>query len=246
MKTELTVLPDVNGNAISIYEGKALELREPKIIAITGDITAVANYVAKRKISPLPAASDEPNYQPINEDLSIVIVDKEKQTIQLQVAPNNYYSTTVTAELKDSEELKAFHINETKLFDKNELTKLLRFNKRFFTDLDLHEKLLKSLINLKVESTVNSNVGNDQRGNKNVQFDKKVNTELPDGFFLVIPIFKNQDAIKFFVELSLDSSEGATRFWLESVELEEIRKTKVDAIFAEQLKTCEGLVIINK
>ena len=239
----MNIMPDVNGDTLILREGKALDLKEPVKLSIKGDITAVSSFLEKRRNA---VDSFKNNYQPVYNDLAIVIVDKENQTIDLQVSPNDHYGTTVTASLTDSEELKAFHINEAHMFERRDLQKLFRFNKRFFTQLDLFDGINKGLLNLKVESAINSNLGSDNRGNRNTAVDKIVKTDLPAGFFLLIPIFKNQPPAKFWVELCLDSSEGSTRLWLESVELAEKRKALIDEIFARELAFCDGLVIINK
>ncbi|HUS00599.1 MAG TPA: hypothetical protein VMY77_02670, partial [Chitinophagaceae bacterium] len=61
-----------------------------------------------------------------------------------------------------------------------------------------------------------------------------------------IPIFKGFDPVRFRVEVCLDVTEGSARFWFESVELHEIMIKQVDEIFDEELKSCEGFVIVNK
>jgi len=227
------------GNTFTLLQGKALEEKQPEKINIVGDIKSISSFLSVRKTAGT-------GHQVIDPATAIVLIDKKDLSIQLSLNPNNYYSTLIVGKLEKSDELAPFAINTTTTFTKEQLVKLLKFNKLFFDNTDKHAEMLLAF--QKVSSTVNISTkdSSDDRGNKERDFVKQVTTNAPTEFTLNIPIFKGFPAVRFRVEVCLDVTEGSARFWFESVELHEIMTRQVDEIFTEELKSCEGLVIINK
>lgn len=231
------------GNEIIIREGEALPPVAPKKIVITGDIKTVSSFIEKRKNS---LFADTMGLQYINPNRALVTVDKSTLSIKLELDPENEYGTEVTAKLAYTPELEQFFINKNKLFNREELIKLIRFNKIWFADAEAHDKLLKAY--QAFTATVNANIGktSDTRGNVDNSYKKTVETNVPDSFVLNIPIFKGQDKRRFRVEVAIDSTDASTKFWMESVELNEIVQIETDAIISEELKSCTDYVVIYK
>ena len=229
----------INGNILTILEGKALELKPPEKLEISGDIKSVANFLDIRK-------GQGKGVQAVDLSKAIVIVDKKDLTIELLIDPENHYGATIIGTLEKSDELTPFHINQNKTFTKEELVKLIKFNKIFFDEPTKQAEMLAAF--QKISSTVNirSNDSSDDRGNKERAYVKEVATNAPTEFILNIPIFKGFPSSRFRVEVCLDVTEGSVRFWFESVELHELMQTMIDIIFNEQLKSAYGFVIINK
>lgn len=229
----------IKGETLTILEGKTLELKPPEKINITGDIKSVSAFLAIRNNAGL-------GVQAIDKSKAIVLVDKKSLTIHLQLDPENHYGASVLGRLEKSEELAPFHINQNKTFTKEELVKLIKFNKIYFDEPTKHSDMLLAF--QKVSSSVNirANDSADDRGNKERAFVKEVTSNAPTEFILNMPIFKGFESIRFRVEVCLDVTEGSARFWFESVELHELMQTKIDIIFNEELKSAAGFVIINK
>lgn len=227
------------GESLTIWEGKALEQKPSEKISISGDIKSVSSFLSVRKES-------GSGTQVIDVSKAVVIVDKKALTIELLIDPENYYGASVLAKLEKSDELAPFCINQNKTFSKEELVKLIKFNKIFFDAPTKHAEMLLAF--QKISSTVNirANDSADDRGNKERAFVKEVTSNAPTEFILNIPIFKGFDAVRFRVEVCLDVTEGSARFWFESVELHELMQTTIDIIFNEELKSAQGFVIINK
>ena len=227
------------GNTFTLLQGKALEQKPPEKIAISGDIKTISNFLAVRKAS-------GSSLQTVDTSKAVVLVDKNDLSITLNLDPENYYGVSVRGQMELSDELKQFHINKNKTFTKEELVKLIKFNKINFDEPTKHAELLLAF--QKISSTVNISAkdSSDDRGNKERGFVKEVTSNTPTEFILNIPIFKNHDAVRFRVEICLDVTEGSVRFWFESVELHELIQVMRDQIFDEQLKDCAGFVIINK
>lgn len=234
-------LKEFYGNELSILQGKALEQKEPKIVHIEGDIKSISSFLKLRK-----GLEVEDNRQAIRLEKSVVIVNKQGLSMRLYIDPEEHYGASVTGRLEISDELKEFAINTTTTFSQNELVKKIRFNRMAFANTDKHAALLAAYQSFKASSHVEVESSKDNRGNKVQNFDRKITTGLSEEFILNIPIFKGQEKKTFRVEICLDVTDGSVRFWFESVELHELMQIETDRIFGEELKACEGLVIINQ
>lgn len=229
---------NLTGDTITVLQGHALEQKAPVKIIINGDIKSVGNFLKVRN-------NGGAGMQEVDNTSAIITTDKKNLTIKLQLDPENFYSPEIIGKLEASDELKPFAINENQTFTKEQLVKLIKFNKLFFDDATKHAEILLAF--QKVSSTVNirTNESADDRGNKERQFVKDVTTNAPTEFILNIPILKGFKPVRFRVEIGLDVTEGSARFWFESTELHEIMHSQVEKIFSEELKHAEGFVIIN-
>lgn len=227
------------GDTLTVMQGTILETKPPEKISISGDIKSVSNFLSIR-------IAQGKGTQEIDKSKAVITVDKKALTITLLIDPENYYGAIVLGTLQKSDELQPFCINQNKTFSKEELVKLIKFNKIYFDDAAKHAQMLLAF--QKVSSVVNikANDSSDDRGNKERAFVKEVTTNAPTEFILNIPIFKGFEPVRFRVEICLDVTDGSARFWFESVELHEIMQNKIDEIFSTELKSAEGFVIINK
>jgi hypothetical protein len=239
MQTVNLKVDQLTGNEIIIREGKALEQKPPEKIELSGDIKSVSAFLKTRNTYAL-------GLQFVDIGKAVVEVDKANMTIVLNLDPENHYGASVTGKLELSDELKKWFINQAKTWKLNELTKHLRFNRIDFDDYDKHANLLAGYQSFNFKTYIESQQEADQRGNKKQSFEKKVETGLPVDFVLNIPIFKGHESQRFHVEICLETTEGSANFWFESTELHELINTQKEIIFNEQLKSCEGFVIINK
>lgn len=231
-----------NGEII-FRQGDALPQSEPQKIEINGDIKTVSSFLKKRAGL---GKERNPGLQGILTERVLVIVDKADLLIKLQLDPENEYGTEVTAKLSYTPEIELFHINKNKLFNREELIKLIKFSKIWFADFEAHDKLLKAYQAFTATVTANTGKTTDGRGNVENNYKKTVETNIPDSFVLNIPIFKGMEKRRFRVEIGIDSTDASTKFWMESVELYEIIQIESEIIIAEELKSCADYVIIHK
>lgn len=242
-KLELAVNNE-SGAPITILEGKALEQKPPVKIEISGDIKSVSSFINKRKTSAIAGISGAQYIEPTR---AVVTVDKADLSILLELDPENYYGTEVTGKLEMEPELLKFGIESGRKFSQQELIKLLKYGKRWFADPAAHETLLLAYMKLDVKVTADlTNAAPDGRGNRSNTFEKKIVSNVPEDFILLIPIFKGQEPKKFRVEICLDSTDGSTKFWLESVELAELIQIEADTILRKELEACSDYVVIWK
>lgn len=239
MDTVNIKLESLTDNTLIVREGQALELKEPIKISIVGDIKTVANYLKVRQTSGT-------GLQVIDKSKAVITIDKVNADIYLELDPENYYGTSVHGILKRSFELRQFHINEKHYFSKKELVDLLKFSKVYFASSDKHADMLLAFQKLSSSVNVSARDSSDDRGNKERDFIKTVETNAPTDFELYVPLFVGFEPVSFKVNVCLDVIEGSARFWFESVQLHELLIKEIDRIFADQLKEFNGFVIVNK
>ena len=239
MDTLNVKLENLTDGTLTVRQGDALELKEPNKIMIGGDIKTVSTFLKIRKTTGT-------GFQVIDKSKAVVTVDKQKGNISLELDPENFYGAVVRGQIEIADELKPFHINQVKTFSKEELVKLIKFNKLHFASADKHAEMLLAF--QKVSSSVNITArdSSDDRGNKERDFVKQVESNAPTEFVLNIPIFKGFQPVTFRVNVCLDVTEGSARFWFESIELHEMQQKQLTEIFDEELKAAAGFVIVNK
>lgn len=228
---------------IIIREGEAAPQVVPQKLKLAGNILSVAAFLAARYENDKEGSG----LQVIDPSTTVVVVDEKEMTITMFLNPNYEYGTEVVGKLEFTEEFKQWSINSNKTFSREELIKLIRFNRRYFPDLLKHEALLTAYQKLSISTTGELNQSSDPRGNRSIAFDKKVNSDnIPLEFILNVPIFKGFQPEQFRVEVCLDATDATVRFWFESVELAERIEILKEAIFADQLDHCKDFVVIRK
>lgn len=237
---ELKVNATLNGDTLTVLTGQALEQKHPVPIRKVGNIHTLANFLDKR-IGNAPGVG----LQEVDPKKAIVTVDEQNLSITLELDPENHFGAEVFSKLEFTPELQQFHINESKQYSREELVKLIRFNRRFFEGD--HGALLLAYQKLQVSTAATVNQESDTRGNKASNFIKSVNSEsIPTEFILNIPVFKGFDPVRFRVEICLDATDQSVRFWFESLELAELIEVKSKEILDAQLEYCKDFVIITK
>ena len=234
MENKIIVNAEKGTNLIEVREGSSLKLREPSIVNLTGTITSVSSYLAKREIS-----SKE----------SHVIIDDDNQEIILCVNEHDYYKDTIKGKLLFDSDLNKFGINEDKLFSIGELIQLLRLKKYMFADSEQHLKLISSLKQFKIKIEKDIENSDDDRGNTRKLIEQKLTTEVPMNFTLDTPIFKGEPKSKFEVEIAIILRDAAIALWLQSSELETLTKSisekKLDLEEKKIIATNKELLILH-
>lgn len=239
------MIPEVNLNVKSeegtstILFGTANTPEKPKKLIIIGNFQSVGSFIKSK----LAAAN---SFQEIKAENAIVTCDVEHLTIKLETNPNDVYATEVTGTAEFSDELAQFGVNQNKFYNREQLIKLFRFNRRFFPNKEENQKLITAYQSFKASVSKEFSVDSDQRGNHNVNSNKVVKTGLPEEFILAIPIFKGGETATFPVEICIEENDSGCRFWFESIELAELIEKRKEKLFKEEVKHCDGLTIIYK
>lgn len=240
MKHEIN-LGSTEKSVVTILEGKALEEKYPVKIGLAGNIKSLSAFLEKRYGTRVGK-----NLQAVDKDLAVVVVNGDEMKMVLFLDPQNEFGTMVTGKLDLTPELLEFCINTNKQFTREELVKIIRFNRRFF-EAGQHQGILDSYLKLQLTGNTEVTAASDNRGNKELAFKKMINSQhVPTEFVLEIPVFKGFGKERFRVEVCIEATDASVRFWFESVELEELIETRKEEIFNEELKSCQDFVIINQ
>lgn len=231
-------LPE-NAKEVVIREGKAKEIEVNKQIYQECELTSLTSFISKRRDAEWANAR-----QVLLENDSLVIVNRDQGKITLNVSPSEERGAKIIGKLTYNPDLLLFNINVGTYFSRESLVKLLRFSRRFFKDHLVWEETLKKLQALTVG--VNANITNetDTRGNKNVAFQKVLTTSAPLSFSLTMPIFKGVDASTFSVDICLETTESSVKFWLESIELDELTENIKNLMFDKVLEPLKEHFVI--
>jgi len=219
----LTVKVEGETKTLTILQGQALPQREPKIINITGTISAPHEFISKRKGL----------YEKTRVGVSY---NRSLMEITLHADDVNFFGATVTGKLLINPDLNAFGINQAKERTIKDLSKFLKMNKYFFKDVDKCMLIISNLQKFSASVTTQLEQSNDNRGNKNEVFEVKVDSNLDMFFDLNMPIFKGQPAKMFRVDIAFDVRDKSVSIWLESPELQEIILGDRDAILDTQIE----------
>ena len=159
----------------------------------------------------------------IDKQLAIISVDYQKLTIQAQTNPNTDLNDTVTGSIEVNPDLTAFKINKVgNNFSREQLVGFLRTNRQYFPDKEAHGQLLSTIKNLQVKVNISAGRNEDNRGNRNNNYEKTVDAEnIPVSCIVEIPVFVGERPIRLSLDICYDTSDSNVYFWFESPELNE-------------------------
>lgn len=227
-----------------IREGYASEII-PEIkdvdVNLNGTISAPYEFYSKRP-------------KQFQEDRAHILFSKNPEKLYITLKTNEHKEKphyTVTGTLEQSEEMKIFGIaykstQMPKTYTITDLSKILRFNKKLFANVDESQKVIEGITKFraKVESTVTQI--DESRGNKSGSYDIQVDSSIPMNFTLLMPLFKGKSAKKFSVDICFEV-KGVKEIvlWLESTELATFIQDDANSYIEEELSKMSSLVQIE-
>ena len=227
-KINVTVTPE-NGELV-IRQGTAIEQREPHEMLLKGNLEAPAEWFETKAF---------------DKKLSYVVIDKKQLMIQLKIRHDENYFDTITGTITLSEKLENLNINNNKMYSSQELSQQLKFYRMYFPDKERHMKIIAELQNLKGSVVTNFEKSNDLKGNKKYLFEQELKKQFDLSFTLSVPLFSGYENVTFSVDVNYEVTDGDVRFWLESVELEELKETFIDRHFESVVKRLSGITQIT-
>lgn len=226
-----------NGGSIdlTIREGKAIELKEPKIIALAGVLDSPFKWLEKRVALHEQTAAH-------------ILVDRDKMTISLVLNETDHYRTSVSGKLEIHPIFKRFGINEGNYTTPFELAELIKMNRTFFENQDTAMTLVSTLKNFKAKIDKQVQAANDNRGNVTAMIQQAVDSNLPASFYLVLPIFKGQDKVKLEVEVYIRANDLTCTLVSAQAndEIEHLRDTAIDKVLGQIREIAPDIAIIEQ
>lgn len=176
---------------IVIRTGKALELKEPIGVTITGIIDTPLRWLERRNTI-------------IDQEQCYIHVDRESMEIFLTIGEHNQDKDVIGGRLMLSEEFKKFGINMGNYITGMELSDLIRMNRSCFESKTKAMELVTIMRNFKATITTQIEASDDKKGNTAQLRRQTVEGNQPPSFELNIPIFKGMEKQHFTVEIDID------------------------------------------
>lgn len=187
-------LADLGVREITLLEGKAEAVYHDKSIEVSGaSIAAVHEFLVKKGIE--------------NED----IVNSKIEFSYSDLFLNLYYSVrrrnpdTIKGSLKLHPDLLKFGINSKTSYGTIELSDFIKMNRHYFENKDTAMKLVSELRNFEGKVMKDVELKADTRANTRVLISQVVETNIPNGFVLLLPVFVGQKPIRLEVEVNITS-----------------------------------------
>ena len=178
-------------DTITILQGEApkqLDQQAPAKIDIKGVISAPLDFLEKR-------------VKDIDQHKAHILVCRDRLQILLVINEDDAYTRgKVLGELSLSEVFLKLGINSGKTWVPAQLGQFLKLNRCFFPDLNENMKVVSALKSFTAK--VNQDVAREtnERGNRTFQFVQAVNSNIPERFRLLLPIFSGGESAEIEVE----------------------------------------------
>jgi len=182
----------INGGVSEIIHRNAYEIKPPRGIEISGHIYAPLNWLHKNKI-------------PNNHD-AVVLVNTDDRIIILKYNMSNPYGIDmVVGKLLISEKFKEWEINTGKSYDAKYLSEFIKMHRSHFTDKSEAMRLSSELANIKVKVDKEVEKSDNNRGDyRAVLAQKVIESNIPQGFKLNVPLFEGHKKVEFNVEIYIN------------------------------------------
>jgi len=192
MSEEIKINVSGEKSTLEILRGEALPQREPNSVQIDGLISAPFEYLEKR--------------QP-EQKSAYLVVDRAVGLLTLTADERSPYKDVISGKLRINPEFDKFGINTGKNYDTFELADFIKMNRYYFSDKNVAMKLVSDLKNFKANVSKEIENSNNDRGNTRLLQSQVVDSNIPEAFDIVIPIFKGQPEQTFRVEINIDARD---------------------------------------
>lgn len=177
----------LTGSAEPIYHNKAISID-------SGSINSAREYLCKKVVKPT------------------IIEDSKLEFCYDEFYINLYYDArqrnpdVILGNLKLHPDLKKFNINSGKNYSTFELADFIKMNRHYFENKEYAMKLVSELRNFEGKVNRDLEAKTDERGNKRALINQVVESNIPTGFFLELPVFIGQEKQRLEVEINITSS----------------------------------------
>lgn len=203
-----------------------LPVLEPEKVNISGTITSIFSFLEKRW---------ECEGQ-INHEHTHIIVDRGNLSMTLVANETDARNKMViVGKLQLSRQFMEFHINDGYAWEPLVLSQFIKMNRAYFSNRDENMKLVSVFKNFKAK--VNTDYERDRKENGSYMdnYSQIVDSNMPDRFFVVLPIFKGAKAQSIEVETYATINGHDVTVQLISPSAQQVVDETLDAIIDEQI-----------
>ena len=203
-----------------------LPVLEPEKVNISGTITSIFSFLEKRW---------ECEGQ-INHEHTHIIVDRDNLSMTLVANETDARNKMViVGKLQLSRQFMEFHINDAYAWEPLVLSQFIKMNRAYFSNRDENMKLVSVFKNFKAKVNTDYERDRKENGSFTDNYSQIVDSNMPDRFSVVLPVFKGTEAQSVEVETYATIDGHDVTVQLVSPGAQEVVDRILDAIIDEQI-----------
>lgn len=203
-----------------------LPVLEPEKVNISGTITSIFSFLEKRW---------ECEGQ-INHEHTHIIVDRDNLSMTLVANETDARNKMViVGKLQLSRQFMEFHINDGYAWEPLVLSQFIKMNRAYFSNRDENMKLVSVFKNFKAKVNTDYERDRKENGSFTDNYSQIVDSNMPDRFSVVLPVFKGTEAQSVEVETYATIDGHDVTVQLVSPGAQEVVNRTLDAIIDEQI-----------
>ena len=228
---DLHVKVEGDQKILTIRQGDALPLHEVQNLAISGTLQAPGDFLSVRG-------------EQFPKDKTHVIVDDNAGTIRLTSGDRDEIGViNITGILKLHPDLVNLGVNNSAVVRQpQDLAKFIKMNRTLFESKDVAMTLVAQLRSFKAKVNKEMEESSDDRANYSSRIQQVVESNIPDGFKVNVPLFIGETAITFVVEIVIDPDDFGCA--LISPDAADLVKRNRKLLLDEQLKRFTDYAVI--
>lgn len=203
-----------------------LPVLEPEKVNISGTITSISSFLEKRWGCEGQIDHQHTHIIVDRDNLSMTLIANETDTRNKMV---------VTGKLQLSRQFMAFHINDGHAWEPLVLSQFIKMSRAYFSNRDENMKLVSVFKNFKAK--VNTDYERDRKENGSFMdnYSQIVDSNMPDRFSVVLPIFKGTAVKTIEIETYATIDGHDVTVQLVSPSAQEVVDQTLDTIIDEQI-----------
>jgi hypothetical protein len=203
--------------------GEAEPIKEREKVLVNGLISVPAEHITKS------------TPETIDVDNSFVLYNLHRKTITFYQNQGAIYNAAAqyAGRIESSKEIERLAVNSNTSYTPLELSSFIKMNRYMFKSKNVTMKLVSELRNFKAKIDKEIEVSSDSRGNTRELRAQAIESNLPNSFTVIIPVFEGGEKEAFDVEIEIDPVDLSCS--LISPEIKEYMDTHVENIIMGQL-----------
>lgn len=203
-----------------------LPVLEPEKVNISGTITSISSFLEKRWGCEGQIDHQHTHIIVDRDNLSMTLVANETDTRNKMV---------VTGKLQLSRQFMAFHINDGHAWEPLVLSQFIKMNRAYFSNRDENMKLVSVFKNFKAKVNTDYERDRKENGSFTDNYSQIVDSNMPDRFSVVLPIFKGTAVKTIEIETYATINGHDVTVQLISPSAQQVVDETLDAIIDEQI-----------
>ena len=203
-----------------------LPVLEPEKVNVSGTITSIFSFLEKRW-----GCEGQ-----INHEHTHIIVDRDNLSMTLVANETDARNKMViVGKLQLSRQFMEFHINDGYVWEPLVLSQFFKMNRAYFSNRDENMKLVSVFKNFKAKVNTDYERDRKENGSYTDNYSQIIDSNMPDRFFVVLPIFKGTKAQSIEVETYATINGHDVTVQLISPSAQQVVDETLDAIIDEQI-----------